>query len=238
MSSPNQTFSRRHLLTGAAAAAGAGGLGVLLNACQLGERPRFDDTTGTGPIVATGGRPLSSVAVIGDSITVGSTVEIQFALAVAGITAPTIDAQVGRRIAVGDGVGAPLNGVSAVQALVGSGFAADVWVIALGTNDIGQYGADGYAPVVTQLLAALPTDVPVVWIDAHRPTQPEDTDLFNTGLQAALSGRANTLSKSWRALCDQPGVDLLQDDQIHPNQAGREAFGNLVTNAVRAAAQL
>ena len=56
----------------------------------------------------------------------------------------------------------------------------DVWVIALGTNDIAKYASsEEYGEVVQQLLDLLPADAPLVWVDAYRDDYRDDSVLFD-----------------------------------------------------------
>jgi len=67
------------------------------------------------PPASAPGTPIASVGMIGDSITVRSKPALTSVLATRGISQVVIDAEVSRRIEVGNGKGdAPLNGETAV----------------------------------------------------------------------------------------------------------------------------
>ena len=106
--------------------------------------PPFEDagTTSIGAAAApTTEPPIQSIAMVGDSITNGSKVELLEQLATLGVEIKAIDAEDGRRIAAGDSI---TPGIDAVRALA-AGDAPDLWVIALGTNDVDD-GPGGVHP--------------------------------------------------------------------------------------------
>ena len=85
---------------------------------------------------------VASVAMIGDSITVGSLEELRAAFSAIGIGEVVIDAQSSRRISEVDHVG---SGVDAVAEVLAAGEPPDLWVIALGTERPGP-GRDRQLP--------------------------------------------------------------------------------------------
>ena len=85
-----------------------------------------------------------------------------------------IDAQVGRRITVGSG-GQLYPGTDVVEYIANSD-PPDVWVIALGTNDIGQYPDAGeFTLQVQTLLDLLPPAAPLVWVDTWDGNRLDET---------------------------------------------------------------
>ena len=95
-----------------------------------------------GPGIALGGGPPGRrVAMVGDSITVGSTPGLEAAAEALGFEL-SIDAEVGRRMTVGS---SPESGTAAIADLLAESGVPDLWVVALGTNDVGQYDDAEYA---------------------------------------------------------------------------------------------
>ena len=48
--------------------------------------------------------------------------------------------------------GYPLSGVKSLYTMLAKGVVPDVWVVAIGTNDVGKYkGADEYAALIDQI---------------------------------------------------------------------------------------
>ena len=125
----------------------------------------------------------ATLAMIGDSITFMSTEPLQAELSGTGLEVLAIDAQVGRRITVGER-GQPYPGTDIVEFIANSN-PPDVWVIALGTNDIGQYADAGeFAAQVQALLDLLPEDAPLVWVDTWDGARLDQTRLVNDTLRA------------------------------------------------------
>ena len=109
----------------------------------------------------------TSVVVVGDSITDGSRRQLEDALAFAGFTDVIIDSASGRRIAIGDGTTEPLAGVATLQTVIEIGATPEVWVFALGSNDVGKYSSSEYGPLLDSMIDQIPTDAPLVWVDVY-----------------------------------------------------------------------
>ena len=173
------------------------------------------------------------VAMVGDSITNGSRAEIEYVLGAQGVQDVSIDAEDGRRIELGDGTGSPLSGQRALYSMLASGMSPDVWVIALGTNDAGQYADQAdYSRLVQLLVDMVPDGVPLVWVDVYRGDQPEGSQQFDDALRATLAGRADTVVVPWSTIAADPTRGVLRSDDVHPNQDGRAVFATVVAQGV------
>lgn len=172
----------------------------------------------------------TSVVVVGDSITQGSAAEIRYVLAANGFTDVTVEGLTSRRIDAGGG-GSPESGTQAIERLLADGADPDVWVIALGTNDVGKYTPDEYGAVIGTLTDLLPDDRPLVWIDAYRDDYVDDSFTFGEVLRAELGARDGTLVMSWFdvAVAD---TSILRDG-VHPTADGRARFADLIGEGVR-----
>jgi lysophospholipase L1-like esterase len=186
----------------------------------------------TTPTSAPG--PVRSVGMIGDSITFRSKPALTSVFSAKGIADVTIDAEVSRRIQVGNGKSEPLNGEQVLTNLLKVGLKPDVWVFALGTNDVNNVDADAYPALIAAMLAMPPADTPVVWVDVYRPAALAQTKIFNTALRETTARRPNTTVASWYALASDKSKKLLASDDLHPNEAGEVAFAALVGAAVAA----
>ncbi|HWM20735.1 MAG TPA: GDSL-type esterase/lipase family protein [Ilumatobacteraceae bacterium] len=187
--------------------------------------------TGTDPSGGDGSpdAPPETVAMIGDSITFMSTVPLQAELSGTGLDVLAIDAQVGRRITVGEN-GRPYPGTAIVEYIANSE-PPDVWVIALGTNDIGQYPDTGeFAIQVYALLDLIPAAAPLVWIDTWDGDRLEETRLVNDTLRAVVGSRDNAVVVDWASHGDDAGV--VTDDAVHPTEDGTAVFGQVVADGV------
>jgi lysophospholipase L1-like esterase len=223
------SLSRREFLIGVVALVG-------LAACGDPPRGRFADDTVPGDTssVGTGPAVIRSVVMVGDSITQGSTDELQAVFESTGITDVRIDAERGRRIEVGNGKGSgPLSGQRTVYNLLAEGLTPDAWIIALGTNDVGSYAsAEAYGELIDGLLSMLPPDVPLVWVNVDRPQYEDDTNVFNLVLEQRITERGNAVIADWFALASDPEADLLRSDELHPNNDGQQAFALITVEAI------
>jgi lysophospholipase L1-like esterase len=179
--------------------------------------------------------PITSVGMVGDSITRGSLDELEATFAGAGITETRIDGETGRRIEVGNGKGsAPLSGVGTLYGMLAEGLEPDAWVIALGTNDVGSYPSpEAYADLIDLMLGMLPVSTPLVWVNTYRRQYLEDTNVFNLVLQQRINDRPNALVVDWFAAVTALDADLLRSDDIHPNAQGQLVFAMLVVDALQ-----
>lgn len=219
------------------AAVSAAAIGLTLAACG-GD----DETADTGVVIDPGDpTPLDGpgiilhgesigddplVAMVGDSLTVGSSGHLE-ALAAELEIDLVINAEVGRRMTVSGTVD---SGVSAVEDILAEFGEPDLWVVALGTNDIAQYDTvDAYTQQIDALLAVIPEDAPIVWIDVYVVAYPEQSATINDALRQRLSDRPETRMSSWSDIADGDGV---LSDGIHPSDEGRVEFVALVDEAI------
>jgi lysophospholipase L1-like esterase len=170
--------------------------------------------------------PGRLVAMAGDSITVGATSLLEDAAADAAVDL-VINAEVGRRLTVG---GTPSSGTTAVEELYGELGGADLWLIALGTNDVGQYSTvDEYATQIEALLDRVPADEPVAWINVYLAGRAEQSALFDQALTETLTARGNATIGDWTADAADEGV---LSDGIHPSDEGRPRFVEVVMGEI------
>jgi lysophospholipase L1-like esterase len=168
----------------------------------------------------------TSVVVVGDSITQGSADEIRYVMAGLGYTDITVDGLTSRRIVTG-GDGDPESGTQAVRRLLDEGADPDVWVIALGTNDIGKYASsEEYGALVSQLVDLLPDDRPLLWVDAYRDDYVGDSEVFDEAVRAQLSDRDGTVVVSWFDVAT--AEPSLLRDGVHPTSEGRARFAGVI----------
>jgi lysophospholipase L1-like esterase len=176
---------------------------------------------------------IDSVVMIGDSITRGSIDALRREFGSLGFENVAIEAENGKRMVVssGDNVGG-----STVAEFFASGedtdHANEVWVVALGTNDIGQYaGADEIAAAVNEVIAAVPDDAALVWVDTYFRDRPEQTQLVNSIVRERVGRRGDSVVAPWTAFATQQGV--LSGDGVHPTTDGIDVFAFVVADTVR-----
>jgi lysophospholipase L1-like esterase len=164
---------------------------------------------------------------VGDSITVRSEAPLADGFRSLGLDVRAIDAASGRRMTAE--AGADGSGLSAVTA-VASGDPPDLWVIALGSNDVLQYDSvEEYREQIVALLNALPADAPIVWVDTYLADDPTRSDEFNQALRDTLAFRGTASVADWASVA--PGEGVLSDG-IHPSDEGTQQFADLVMGAV------
>ncbi len=194
-----------------------------------------------GPVVTRRRRsgvapvPITSVVVVGDSITAGSSAAVSSTLVDAGIPDVRVEGKSSRRIEVGNGKGGtPLSGLREIEGLLAEGVAPSAWVIELGTNDIGSYpDAIAYGELIDAVVALLPPDVPLVWVNTYREQYLEHTNIFNLVLEQRMTLRGNAVIADWFALASAPDQKILQGDHIHPNKEGQQVLALLMLQALQ-----
>ena len=179
---------------------------------------------------------ITSVAMVGDSITEASVLDLTATLSDAGVEDVRIDGKSGRRIAVGTGNAfSPVSGILTVYGLLAEGVDPSVWVIALGTNDVGNYAnGDQYGALIDRITALLPAEKQLVWVNTFREQYLDDTVLFNTLLAERMKSRGNAVVADWFRVASAPDQTVLLSDRLHPNDNGRTAFSLLVRQALQA----
>jgi lysophospholipase L1-like esterase len=176
---------------------------------------------------------IDTVIMIGDSLTVGATPALEERYGLLELE-PTIEAETGKRMAMstrGNPSGAE---VAAFVAANGDGDHTDeVWVIALGTNDISQYsGADDMAAAVNEVLDAVPDDVALVWVDTYIRGRDDDAEALNAVIRDRVTRRGDSVIAPWTSFAEADGV--LSGDGVHPTSDGADVFAYVVTDTVQA----
>jgi len=172
------------------------------------------------------GQSIEHVAVVGDSITVGATEELLAAFAAIGVRDVEINAEQGRRMVLDGGITSGLDGIAEVLA---DGKEPDLWVVALGTNDLANYAVEDYDDAISELLAAIPADKPLVWVDCYVEDYKTRSAAFADTLRQVLAERGNATVVDWHSVA---GEDGLLTDGVHPSGAGKAEFARRVTAAV------
>ena len=207
--------------TGEDATANAAGLGVDGDRAQV-------DTDG----VAVNSGDIDSIVMIGDSITRGSTPALEESFGVLGVDAD-IHAQSGKRMAVSFGDNPSGSSVAEFIAGASDDHSDELWIVALGTNDIGQYSSpDEIAAAVNEVLAAVPDESALVWVDTYFRDRPEQQDIVNTIIRDRVTKRGNSVVAPWTEFATGEGV--MSSDGVHPSDDGTEAFAFVVTDTTRA----
>lgn len=211
---------------GGAAAEPASTTGPTVTLTELGTI----ETLTTTPPPTTAPPPPGSVAIVGDSLTVSAEEEITAALAMGGVGEVVFDAAEGRRI--NHATDGKTSGVTAAEELAAAPGEPDLWVVALGTNDVPGFGPDGYRADIEALLAEIPSGAPVIWVDAWIERRIDEARAANAVLREVAAERPGTTVIDWFQFGDDPG--LIIDDGIHLTDAGQVRFAEQIALAVTA----
>ncbi len=175
---------------------------------------------------------VQSIVMIGDSITVGAQPFLQEQLDQLGFGDVTIVAQEGKRVSQDireNPSGADIATFVAGEAARPGG--EQLWIVALGTNDISQYeSVDDIVASMETVIDAVPEDSPVVWVNTYFADRPEDTADVNTAIEQIVEARGNATVGRWDQIAPSEGV--LTGDGVHPNNDGAKVFAALVTTTV------
>jgi hypothetical protein len=211
--------SRRQLLQFAAAAAAGLAVGGCSPARGSGGGLR-DEPTETSALSST---TPPSAALVGDSIAFLSRGALETKLVEAGFGKVEFDALPGRRIAEGDS-----SGLAVLDFAIGAGLTPDLWVIELGTNDLGHYAGDAaYAELIDLVMQRVPGPTPLIWVDTYSSFQLDAAELFNRKLRDAIVARGNAAVGDWYAKCVEVGPTVLIPDGLHPSPEGFEIFAEV-----------
>ena len=174
-----------------------------------------------------------TVAVVGDSLTVAATEELGRSLARIGVRTVIVDGRESRRMASGSG-DLP-SGVDAIETILGE-HRPDLWVVALGTNDVGAaVDAERFRSDVRETLATIPPAAPVIWVDVWIRDLLGDVVVANAMLHRELAARtAPTAVVDWFTHATADGV--ITGDGVHLTEAGQVRFAAEIADAVVALA--
>ncbi len=194
--------------------------------------------SGGADIRAISADEVDTIVMIGDSITVASTEALESEFAALGFEEPVIVSQVGKRIAeslsgnpsgaaIAEFLTAPSEDDGAMDGL-GDEHADELWIVALGTNDIGQYGdASEVAVDVEEVLTRVPAHAPLVWVDTYIRDRPEGAALVNEVITARIEQRGNAVVAPWSFFASGEGV--MRSDGVHPSESGTQVFAGVVS---------
>ena len=175
---------------------------------------------------------VESIVMIGDSITVGATPALEAQFQQLGFDDVTIVAQQDKRI--GQSFGDNSSGADIARFLAGEMDGSpeeQLWVVALGTNDISQYDdVEDVIPVIESVLAPIPDGAPVIWVNTYFEDRPEDTADVNAAIEQVIAERGNATIGPWSVYAPTDGV--LRSDGVHPNTEGAVVFASVVTSTV------
>lgn len=198
---------------------------------QRAASERFRESLPTVDVVAGPDRlpRPRTVAVVGDSLTLSAQDEIESALQVAGLRVIAVEGVESRRMTRGSAEVPPA--VDSVESILERAD-PEVWVFALGTNDVGaQSGVDAFRAEMGELLDLLPIDAPVIWVDLWIRDRDADIVVANRSIRAVLGGRRGvTAVVDWYTEAAAPGV--IVGDGVHLTDEGQRRFADAMVHAI------
>ena len=199
---------------------------------SLTSQPNQIKTPGLNEALSVDAEPLQidDIVMIGDSITVGSTPELESAFAEIGFDDVLIVSQNGKRI--DRNADDNPSGTSVAEFLTSEPLdrSAELWIVALGTNDVNQYLEEDLRVAIAEILAAVPTESPLVWVETYFGLQPDGASLLNDTVAEMLAERGNATIAPWSAVAESDGV--LREDGVHLYGLGNQLFAKTVVDTV------
>jgi lysophospholipase L1-like esterase len=215
-------------------------LAVLLAACAgVEERPAIAPSTTLECVVPTSGTPTTSVdedgrprvVVVGDSITAENVEQIDAVLRAGGVTSVSYAALGARRIAeTYDYRGPRPSGLEAIEECLEDGPTPEIWLIELGTNDIGAVARASEpqaaaGALIDSVLDEVGSAAVISWVTVIDRGRLAGSQAFNDALRARAATSPTFGIVDWYgAAVDRP--DWFRDD-VHPNAAGADALAEL-----------
>ena len=194
-------------------------------------RMRYDEHKETAASLVAGLVPeaIGSVALVGDSLSVGMQSSAAFYLQQSGYATAIIDAASGRRI-LADGQGTPRSGRRVVLELLENDHEPRLWIIDLGTNDVasGTTTLEDSEALIEQLLEAVPDDAEVAWVNLHMPGEPAAAT-FNEALNGVADDDGDVRVVDWDRFATSSPSGLLAEDGVHYTASGYDQRAAFVT---------
>lgn len=188
---------------------------------------RVDDGAGSE---AQNPEAVDSIVMIGDSITVASTDELEQRFEQRGFGDVTIVAQPGKRI--GESFADNTSGARIADYVADEYTGAPderLWIVALGTNDISQYADSGeIEDAIDRVLESVPDEAPLIWVDTYFDDRPDDTAVVNAAIARAITARGNATIGPWSVYAAVDGV--MSQDGVHPTEQGNAMFADVVSS--------
>ena len=187
------------------------------------------------PVTLAPGEPPvmpATVAVIGDSIALSAQEIVTAAIEFLDVEILAYDAVESRRMVAGS-AGLP-SGASAISELVDDATYPELWIVALGTNDVGAMsGADSVRADIERLLSLIPGEAHLVWVDTWAEPLDDGAVAFNSLLREVLAAREYTTVLDWHTVAAIDG--LIIADGVHLSEVGKVEFARMIGDGLRAA---
>lgn len=174
----------------------------------------------------------NTVAVVGDSLTLSARDQITSELAGLGLDVLVVDGVESRRMIAGSSVRP--SGLDAINTIRDDlAVEPDLWVLALGTNDVGaQVDEQRFRDDLRTTLAGIDPDTPVVWVDLWIRDRRDAVVVANGVIRDEIGERDSLAGVvGWFAHGADDG--MITGDGVHLTDRGQEAFATAIANQVR-----
>lgn len=204
------------------------------------------EISGGADVRVVGSTEIDSLVMIGDSITVAATPALEEVFSRLGFENTLVQAQENKRTASGgqsnpSGATIAANLVNLIESAdpEESGSSDDdpsdhsneLWVVALGTNDIDQYSDPAErAAAINEMLNNVPEESMLIWVDTYWRDRPDATEEMNNTIVDRVRQRGNSTIAEWSAVAANEGN--LRNDGVHPRDQGSIVFANVVGNTI------
>ena len=173
------------------------------------------------------------MALVGDSLTFAAWSELPAVFARKKWGPFQLEARSGRKTTTT--LASATSGLEAVRRIRDGGFDPELWIIALGTNDVrSTYGKPGVAAaMVDAMMAEIGPDHDVVWINVYLRDAPAETNAFNEVLRTASTRHRRLTVADWRSVV-LANPQWVIDDGVHLNLPGARARNEFVARVALA----
>ena len=210
---------------------------------DIGEGGQISGAADVRPVGTT---QIDTVIMVCDSITVASTPQLDRKFEQLGFGNVLIESKEGKRTSLS--FGSNPSGAEVAENLVnlihstadadapatdGDPFdhSNELWVVALGTNDIDQYSDPAErAAAINEMLQQVPDESALIWVDTYFRDRPDATAEMNDMIRDRVGQRSNSVIAAWSAVADDDGN--LRNDGVHPREQGSTVFANFVGNTI------
>jgi lysophospholipase L1-like esterase len=176
--------------------------------------------------------PATRIALIGDSLTIGTMPYQATAFSDVGWAGSAIDAYGSRgvRTKVKSDLHTGLTAVDAIRTAAGD---CDVWVVALGTNDAGIFAKSKHPDLIRQMMDRIGGGHYVIWVNIYLPATPPRQQQWNAALETVAAEMPNEMFVyDWASLAAQ-NERWLADDQVHCSGKGYMHRSTAIAEATR-----
>ena len=176
--------------------------------------------------------PATRIAMIGDSLTIGTLPYQAAAFSDVGWSGSVIDACVSRgvRTKVKSDLHTGLTAVDAIRTTAGD---CDVWVVALGTNDAGIFAKSKQPDLIRQMMDRIGGGHYVMWVNIYLPATLPRQQMWNAALGTVAAERPNEMFVYDWASVAAHNERWLADDQVHCSGKGYVNRSTEIASATR-----